>query len=430
MKVRRFPDDESASSARNAEENEQINHVKPKETLHKRSSLSDLHPDLAQQWHPTKNGELSPAAISYGSAKIVWWVCQANAKHEWQARVAARSSGQGCPFCAGRAVDSTNSLASLRPDIAWEWHPKKNGGHLPTEVTCGSNKKVWWQCSRVRSHDWCQAIKKRTTYGFGCPFCATRGSLLTDANRLSAHNPEIAAEWHPSQNRMLWTSSDKGSWYKRQRLQLPPEELPKKNRKLRPSDVSYDSDEFIWWQCKKNKEHVWYAMVSARTIDGADCPLCHMEANSLITVKPGVARLWHPTRNRPLDPSEVTVESTEKVWWRCFKSGDHVWKDSVRMVVAAWDNGVTRCPACTGKKGGTLSLLTRYPALVKQWHPQKNLPLQPSQVTFGSRQTVWWRCLKNEEHVWQAPVANVVRRHKLGNSGCPFCAGKRKLDSK
>ena len=39
-----------------------------------------------------------------------------------------------------------NDLATMRPDLAEEWNFEKNGEIKPYDVTCGSNKKVWWIC--------------------------------------------------------------------------------------------------------------------------------------------------------------------------------------------------------------------------------------------------------------------------------------------
>ena len=41
-------------------------------------------------------------------------------------------------------------------------------------------------------------------------------------------------------------------------------------------------------------------------------------------------------------------------------------------------------------------------ALLTQWHPVKNGPLTPRQVSYGSRQKIWWLCPKG--HAWQAAV--------------------------
>ena len=37
------------------------------------------------------------------------------------------------------------SLAEARPDLAKEWNYEKNGGLKPEDMSCGSNKKVWWK---------------------------------------------------------------------------------------------------------------------------------------------------------------------------------------------------------------------------------------------------------------------------------------------
>ena len=51
-------------------------------------SLSYLFPDLAKQWHPTKNGPLLPEHFTPGSEKKVWW--QNYLGHEWQATICSR----------------------------------------------------------------------------------------------------------------------------------------------------------------------------------------------------------------------------------------------------------------------------------------------------------------------------------------------------
>lgn len=41
----------------------------------------------------------------------------------------------------------------------------------PQQVTCGSNKKVWWKC--LNGHSWRACINDRNK-GNGCPFCLHR----------------------------------------------------------------------------------------------------------------------------------------------------------------------------------------------------------------------------------------------------------------
>jgi glutaredoxin len=63
-------------------------------------SLASCYPDLARQWHPTRNGQLTAAQVMAQSNRLVWWLCQ-KCNHTWQARVANRSINRsGCPQCA------------------------------------------------------------------------------------------------------------------------------------------------------------------------------------------------------------------------------------------------------------------------------------------------------------------------------------------
>jgi hypothetical protein len=134
-------------------------------------SLEDIIPFLAQEWHHTKNGNLTPKDVSPGAHKKIWWQCRKG--HEWEAVVYTRSKGVGCPYCSGRAAYKENCLATISPALAKEWHPTKNGNLTPDDITPGSNKKVWWQCGR--GHEWKASVSNRSR-GTGCSFCL-RGGL-------------------------------------------------------------------------------------------------------------------------------------------------------------------------------------------------------------------------------------------------------------
>jgi hypothetical protein len=80
--------------------------------------LSVTHPELAAQWHPTRNGNLRPEDVTAGNNKKVWWKCNVADDHEWEATVSNRTLGTGCPCCAGKKVVPSNCLATLYPEIA------------------------------------------------------------------------------------------------------------------------------------------------------------------------------------------------------------------------------------------------------------------------------------------------------------------------
>jgi len=64
------------------------------------NSLATQNPDIAAEWHPTKNGDLTPDQVVAGSAKRVWWKCPQGLDHEWPATLVNRTDkDRGCPYC-------------------------------------------------------------------------------------------------------------------------------------------------------------------------------------------------------------------------------------------------------------------------------------------------------------------------------------------
>jgi hypothetical protein len=61
--------------------------------------LNATNPNLAKQWHPTKNDDLKPSDFSEGSNEKVWWKCLKGPDHEWLAVINSRNRGNGCPWC-------------------------------------------------------------------------------------------------------------------------------------------------------------------------------------------------------------------------------------------------------------------------------------------------------------------------------------------
>lgn len=63
-----------------------------------KTNLAKDSPKIAKQWHPTKNGFLTPDKVSNGTHKKVWWLCECG--HEWEAEIHSRTISQSrCPLC-------------------------------------------------------------------------------------------------------------------------------------------------------------------------------------------------------------------------------------------------------------------------------------------------------------------------------------------
>lgn len=112
--------------------------------------LSVVHPELTEEWDYDKNYPLTPQKISYGSGKKVFWKCK-KCKAIWNAKIYHRSEGSGCPECA-KYPPVKNSIIETWPEVLKIWHPTKNEFLTPDMVGKGSDRKVWWKCTK--EHEW------------------------------------------------------------------------------------------------------------------------------------------------------------------------------------------------------------------------------------------------------------------------------------
>ena len=205
------------------------------------NSLEINYPEVAKQWHPTKN-KLDLKNVSMGSNKKVWWICSEG--HEWKTDSYSRTSrGTNCPYCSGRCATKDNNLKVKYPEIAKEWHPIKNEDLIPDNFKPYSNKKVWWICAK--GHEWKTNIRHRVFNNSNCPYCY--GRYATKDNNLKVRFPEIARQWHPV-----------------------------KNGDLTPGNFKPYSNKKMWWICAKG--HEWKANISTRA-NGSNCPNCYIFCN-------------------------------------------------------------------------------------------------------------------------------------------------------
>ena len=276
------------------------------------------YPSLLAQWHPTRNVDIFPDEVSYGSQRRIWWKCPKGPDHEWCVSATNRTShGRGCPFCANRAVSVTNSLASLAPKITREWHAKKNGALVPTRIVARSHRSVWWRCTSDRSHVWRARINNRYWNDAGCPFCAHQ--RVSKKNALATTMPALAREWDDARN---------GS--------------------LTPRDVARTAKRKVWWRCAANPAHRWMATIGDRAKTWPrGCPSCAINrpGASFADRHPELVREWDRTRNRHVRPKDVSHGSHFRAWWRCPRHHAHRW----RAAVNERSRG-SGCPFCAGKR--------------------------------------------------------------------------------
>lgn len=348
------------------------------------NDLATTHPELAGQWHPSRNGNLASHEVIAGTNKKLWWQCHKG--HEWEASGSDRVLGKGCPYCSGqRLLAGYNDLATTNPRIASEWHPTKNGKLGPHEINGGTHKSYWWQCES--GHEWKARCVNRTTRDGGCPICSGQ-TLLPGFNDLATTHPDLAKEWHPT-----------------------------KNEGLSPKDVNAGTRKKFWWQCAKG--HEWQAQCVNRKLREDGCPTCANKIvlagfNDLPTTSPELTQQWHPTKNGDLRPELFHAGSKTKIWWRC--DYGHEWEVAIQHRHGA----TVGCPICSNKKllTGFNDLATTNPELAAQWHPTKNDGRSPKDVLAGTAKKIWWQ--DEFGHEWEATGAN-----RLRGTGCPVCVGQK-----
>ena len=62
------------------------------------NSLAERCPTIAAEWHPTLNGDLTPADVSFSKKAKAWWLC-ASCRKAWEAVIGNRVRWPGCPHC-------------------------------------------------------------------------------------------------------------------------------------------------------------------------------------------------------------------------------------------------------------------------------------------------------------------------------------------
>lgn len=274
-------------------------------------------------------------------------------------------------------------LSIENPTVAAEWDYDMNAGIYPDDYTSGSEKKVWWRCSKC-DHRWEAKIYSRTE-GRGCPRCG-RKRVKPGVNDLATLSHSLAAEWDDVAN------------------------YP-----LRSTDVTGGANDVVWWRCGLG--HRWQNSVNHRFNGGQNCPYCGnikvlAGFNDLATTHPKIAKEWHSERNGKLRPNQFMAGADAKAWWKCRVCG-YSWEARI------YSRKKHGCPCCARNilVTGVNDLQTINRAVADQWHPTKNNGLTPDCIAANRNQKAWWVC--SNGHVWEALIYS-----RNQGRGCPYCENR------
>lgn len=433
----------------------------------KRFKELDLFPErrltnnvkLVKEWDCEKNYPLNPKDFHLRSGKKVWWKCHKNQEHSFESSISNRKV-RGCPFCANKKIIKSNSLLTANPELSKEWDYEKNYPLLPEEVPPSGSKEVWWKCLRNPNHSWLRSINARQS-GFGCPYCS--GKKVDETNSFFYKYPNLENEWHPenktsskeytfSSGKSVFWLCKKGHKYKARiadkaqgrgcpicRNQTSVLELRilseleyifnmKKNDVLHRTKIDkYESDILIislkisieidgnHWHSNRIKEDV----LKNEYFKNKGFSVIRIRGVALPLINDWDISISKKQENNP------DFEVIKKI---LLYIRNNVFND------VFIDNYISKGVFCNEERFNTLkneisnpkegcSILDKAPHLDKEWDYEKNNPLTPSVVSYGSNSLYYWICNTNPKHKWQASANARVK----GN-GCLFCAGKKPFE--
>jgi len=272
--------------------------------------ISELSPQLQQEWHPANNALLGGIKIKpYSNKKVMWSCpnCPAGCPHIWETLVHNRTGGSKCPYCEGRKVCEHSSLATQAPRQVKYWNQDKNA-KTPEQTLAGSNLRAEWKCP-ICSHEWQGQVAQRVRDDRGCPRCNRIGSV---GNKNSQPTFEAA------QNSLL--------------LEWDTERNLKDG--IHPQNTTLGSEKLVHWvchKCPKGEVHRYQMRPYHRTSKRASgCPYCASKrvclCNSLEAHDPIVSSEWDFGMN-DMTPADVTFGSKKAVWWKNDVRGS--WKQRI-----------------------------------------------------------------------------------------------------
>lgn len=399
-----------------------------------KNDLATVRPDIAEEWHPTRN-PLPASAVFPDFKQQVWWLGRCG--HEWRAPIAKRVNsrdGALCPYCSGRkALKGFNDVATLCPELAALWHPVKNRNLTPDAVSIASHREVYlWD--GVMTRIWRQNPRKWLEEHGRAELLASFDSLVEEARVLDAADGRVGYGIGHGKSSVKWSrflrEAELNVSFEEWCLRFGHADLlaqwdEERNGPLKPSDVSRCDSARVWWRGECG--HSWQLSVRTRAFNDAGCPYCGRRLtlegfNSAECLDAGILHLWHPAKNGDLRPSQVSDRTAKRIWLQCPTCG-YEWRESLRGT----RKESRKCPSCHGGRGhylakGSNDLGSKRPDVARQLDPELNGGLRAEDLHAHAGAMVWWR--GSCGHVWREKV--IMRSMRVDDS-CPYCKNRKLL---
>ncbi|WP_300634099.1 zinc-ribbon domain-containing protein [uncultured Duncaniella sp.] len=105
-------------------------------------------------------------------------------------------TGRGCPYCAGQAFHSADSITLAYPELAKEWDLEMNLSEYnvtPDKVSFHDCREFFWHCNFGKPHSYKATLWSRIKRDLKCAVC--HGKQVAYDTSLAYLNPKLASEW-------------------------------------------------------------------------------------------------------------------------------------------------------------------------------------------------------------------------------------------
>ena len=287
------------------------------------NDLATTHPQVADEWHPTKNGELTPKMVTFGRAKKVWWLCPKG--HEYQATILHRSSGTNCPKCnSGRQTSFAEQavffyVKKVFPD-AINRYTEIFDNRMELDIYIPSIRlgieydgMAWHKKERFQ--------KELEKY----QICQEKNIKLLRLKEKVNVGDELTADY---------LLSMKGALYEHKNLE----------QTLRYLLDKIDPQTNAWTRKDPRALHSAVDINLKRDEMEIRSYMTDIKKGAFGELFPGIAKEWHPEKNWPLTPNAVLPYSDIKVYWVC-STCQHEYQATIGHRSLG-----TGCPKCGIKK--------------------------------------------------------------------------------
>lgn len=266
------------------------------------NDLATTHPQLAEEWHPSRNGDLSPREVSYGMAKKVWWICPEG--HEYQADILHRSSGTSCPVCnSGRQTSFAEQavfyyIKKVFPDAINHYKDIFDKSmeldiYIPSiRLAIEYDGMAWHKADKIE--------REKRKYRI----CQKNGiRLLRLKEFISEEDRDTADEYLSLGDRPMYEHK-----YLQQTIRFLLDRI--------------DPETNMWTRRDPSAIHSKISIDIKRDEREIRSYMTRLKKGSLAECFPELAKEWHPTKNGALTPDKVKPHSDIMAWWCCPKCGN------------------------------------------------------------------------------------------------------------